>query len=857
MNIKTRRSFFSICLLFSFIAVQVLYPIAFAYAMTQDETVSSEEDALGSEEEVLKESEGGVESLDAVDPEQSQESNVEETEEGQNQQEDNNITVEEPATDETDGIGSEEGEEITEISANSTSTEEAAGETLATTTLEYETQQASSTDIDLLLATSTDEEGFASTSSTTIVSGQAIALANVLNMVNSNFVNSEGVVLFSNFFETVFGAIDFRQYFGSMLGCSLVSCQGNDVVVNVDTDAYIDNEILVSATSGNNEISGTGNATIQTGDAYAGLNLINVANTNLVDSNYLLVTLNAFQGVNGDIVFPSLSEFFSTLANGASTPEVIDIHNTAGVNNSIDVDANAGDNTASNISGGSISTGNSQSSTNVFNQLNSSLVGGQSVSVVFRVHGNWAGEIFGAPDDLAWTVGDDGSIYLFDVGGASSNGSLSMYGTSSASINNNVHVVALTGQNAITDAETAVISTGNAYAGANVINIANANVIGRNWILAVINIFGDFNGNIAFGRPDLWVGGQVDVPSSVKNGSELTYKYTIINNGDSPATNVNFTTKLNGDYLHVTDASTSFEQEEDALRWHLGTIPAGAATEITYTATVENTEEGTDITSTALVRGRETDNNTADNKEVVTVRTDVHRKGDGIRIELNKNTPAKTQNDEVPSEVELGATRLTPEVFMNIGKNSSEQKLVLRNTTNLVATNVVLHDILKDDQGTVVRDEVWELGDVLAGEEIELGYVISFNPNARHGIYTLDTRIEGDNVHMEFINNGKIVYEKIAEPSPVPAVLGATHDSSAAFGFSNSETKSDQVYHGKETPLIPPFATQVANIANADDGNSKLASASGAGMPLDPTIAFFMLSAMFLAFSLFRMYRLR
>src|SRR5690606_19371843 len=104
----------------------------------------------------------------------------------------------------------------------------------------------------------------------------------------------------------------------SGLGCSLISCQGEQVTVNIDNNASIDNEVLITANSGGNTISDTDNGVIETGNAYAGLNLINVANTNLIDSNYLLVTLNAFQDVNGDIVFPSLSQFFSSLSQGAA-----------------------------------------------------------------------------------------------------------------------------------------------------------------------------------------------------------------------------------------------------------------------------------------------------------------------------------------------------------------------------------------------------------------------------------------------------------------------------------------------------------------------------------------------------------
>jgi hypothetical protein len=754
-------------------------------------------------------------------------------------------------------------------------TEGETGEDSATTTTEHADEQdmtltgedeeeASSTEaleeIALLGSTSTATSTSASVTApegaiatTTIVSGDSIALANILNMVNSSFVNSQGVVLFSNFFETVLNAIDLRQYFGAFqnTGCSLVSCLGDEVVVNIDKDASIDNEVLITANSGQNTIEDSDHAQIQTGNAYAGLNLINVANTNLVDSNYLLVTLNAFQDVDGDIVFPSLSQFFSSLAHGASTPQAIDIHNTAEVNNNVNVTANAGDNLTESENGSVIATGGSHSSTNVFNQLNSSLIGGQSVSVVFRVHGSWAGEVFGAPDNLAWTAGDDGSIYLFDTGGKAEGGNnLTLHGTSTARINNNVNVIALTGENAITGSETAVISTGNAYAGANIINIANANVVGRNWILAVINIFGDFNGNIAFGRPDLWVGGQLDVPRSIENGSELQYKFTLINNGDSPATSVKLQTELNGDYLDVEDASHPYTQTDEGLLFELGTMPPGGAVEVSYTAAVQNTAPGTEIVSTAEVRQRETDNNASDNKEILSISTD-ERKGNGIRLELNNR--AKKEIVEVPAQTELAQfeiERLTENITIASGNSTAEEKLILRNLSGVTASNVVLHDLLTNTEGTVIRDEVWELGDVLPNEEIELGYTITFNRNAPFGTYFLATEITGSNVALKVPKNGTIVYEDVAIPqTPILAANAAT---SSVFTTAATADIGADVYHGEETPLVPPLSFSIANAQE----NTQLAAAFGSGSTFDPVITFFVVVSGVLAFFAVRLFRI-
>src|SRR5690606_5105190 len=105
--------------------------------------------------------------------------------------------------------------------------------------------------------------------------------------------------------------------------------------IQLSNDAYIENNLLIEASSGGNLIEGGGSALIDTGDAYAGLNLINVANTNVVDSSYLLVTLNAFQGVNGDIVFPSLSEFFRSLRDSATSPRTVDIESNGSIENNL------------------------------------------------------------------------------------------------------------------------------------------------------------------------------------------------------------------------------------------------------------------------------------------------------------------------------------------------------------------------------------------------------------------------------------------------------------------------------------------------------------------------------------------
>src|SRR5262249_8114142 len=125
----------------------------------------------------------------------------------------------------------------------------------------------------------------------TIKSGSATVLANVLNLLNTNFINSPGGILFSNFTETA-PTIDLRD--ASMLTtCKDNACSGQqDLKVNIVGDASIDNNFILNASSGENAVSNpedqsAGTSSIETGDAVAGLNLVNIANSNFINSQYM------------------------------------------------------------------------------------------------------------------------------------------------------------------------------------------------------------------------------------------------------------------------------------------------------------------------------------------------------------------------------------------------------------------------------------------------------------------------------------------------------------------------------------------------------------------------------------------
>lgn len=640
------------------------------------------------------------------------------------------IPEEEDIASTTDDIASSTPDDI----ASSTPEVEATGENLASTTGE-------------LIASSTQ----------TIISGGAVAVANILNLLNTSFLNSAGLILFGNFINEA-GTIDLRD--GSLFGaCGEEGCAGlQGVQLNLLQDAYILNNILMSANSGQNALgNASSSAAILTGDAFAGLNLVNLANVTFANSTYMLATLNAFQGVDGDIVFPSLYDFFSSLTT-AVDPDSISLVNDAEVNNNVTAEAESGDNTTQNVDGPAfIQTGSSEARANVFNQINS-LLAGEGVAILLRISGDFNGEVWGLPDNVT-VVQTPMGLYISGrgTGEPQAINGLGVAGTSTAGIDNNVQMQARTGENLIENASsTALISTGNAFAGANIINIANQTVIGRNWMLAVFNIFGDLNGNIAFGRPDLWVGARADAPAQLGDGSDVHYTITVKNRGDSVAHDVFLTETWDPEHLSILDSSVEYVLDRNTMRFSLGTLDPGENLEVSYTAEIHDTPQGTEISSLSSAASHETDNDVEDNTDGTTIRT--HSGGGGGSAFLSTTAAASlaggASSNTGPTNVILDrvsdamqASALSPHV---------RETLILKNAGTAVAHDVVLKDVLRDPSGNVLHTEEWVIREIAAKEELLITYEFTFAPEAPLGRYTLTTELTGANIESKSAVDGWI-----------------------------------------------------------------------------------------------------
>jgi hypothetical protein len=651
---------------------------------------------------------------------------------------------------------------------------------------------------------------------TYIQTGNSYAFANVVNVANTNIFNSTG---FLEFFNQYFGVdtLDLRNSFEhfendiyTTPSCSLETC-GGDVDFNVtnSNNVSITNNVVVRSGTGGNTAAGANGAYIETGDAYAGANIINVANTNITDSNYLMLTFNNFGDMFGDVVLPG-KEFFMQYfsgGNGARSNLTATNNNTANITNTVSVAADTGNNSASTSSAGSavIATGDATAYSNTYNQVNTNIIDEDSLVILFRIHGNWAGDIFGLPDNISWAETRNGieffnstPAFSEDVATSSlngeqtyaDNGSLSVQNNNVAEISNNIKVYALTGDNKVQGGGESAIVTGDANAMANVVNVANTNVLGRNWVFLIFNIFGDWNGDISFGRPDLWLGGTANAKSNpIEPGTEVEYAFTISNMGDTDATDVKLRNAFDNRLMMpeetmLAKSLTLGEGSTTESTWDLGTIKAGETKEFTYSAQVAaGLPYGeTPITLEAGVSSRETDENLEDNTDYITVVgiNEPKRKNGNKMISLESDLlVVKTADD---TQIEASST-VNYKINIENGGGPSYFSLLV--------------DRLIDPNGKVINEQVWDLQTIYAGESIAVDYTVAFSGSSTPGVYKNEAQIYSYDKVRSYKNGKEIVSNTASVDitlSQKGAVLGiaacsAYLNSHMSYGVDNNEAE--------------------------------------------------------------------
>lgn len=357
--------------------------------------------------------------------------------------------------------------------------------------------------------TSTAQSGDASVWHNTLggnaTSGDAAAIANIINLLQSN-ADLDGSSL-ATFTHNIYGDVigDMMIDPAALAYAQLCDClPPTDWKVNIANNGTINNNISLTAASGDASVEGNTTAgDAASGNAAAMANVVNLINSVIAANQSFIGTINIHGSLTGDILLPP-GTLDALLASNAPTVNIdtseLDGSMTATLNsdseitNNLEATAGSGNaNVSGNTTAGNAASGNASTNITVLNLTGHQVIASNSLLVFVNVMGQWVGMIVNAPAGST-------SAALANGGAQSSCGGCmpgELNADTNSSINNNISVAAHSGDATVSHNTTAGNATsGNAMAGINLANIINTNLSLSDWFgVLFINVFGTWNGS--------------------------------------------------------------------------------------------------------------------------------------------------------------------------------------------------------------------------------------------------------------------------------------------------------------------------------------------------------------------------
>lgn len=484
---------------------------------------------------------------------------------------------------------------VTQTGSSSASTTVANDSALAASTTASSTAQTGSNG-----ASDSDGAG--------VKTGTASSFGALISLFNIVITNSAGQLIF---LQNPLGGVDLTsQIMGafssgssstaSTSSCTLLSCDSpyGSLTAVTTGGADVINTLLVRSGTGLNAVESTdGAALVESGDASAFGNIINIGNLQIIDSRYLIILLNNIGNLIGDIVLPT-ADFFASLSTSVllSGDQHIVADNTADVTNNALSTADTGLNTATGTTA-TIESGHANSGVDLHNFINQNSLGGRPVCFIISVGGIWDGDVVGLPKNFSEENTPFGKI-ICGSGNASGTKvtSLTASTTNYAKILNNAIVEATTGGNSASGT-IAKIKTGNADAFLQILNLVNQNIIGQDWVFALFTISGDWHGNLTFGSKAFW--DAVNAQMAVINGqngnalrlgpAHISIEKQVNPSEITASSTVGYTIKLKntGDPVyHAKVIDTIYDSNHKPVHqqvWDLDTVGQHEEVDLSYT----------------------------------------------------------------------------------------------------------------------------------------------------------------------------------------------------------------------------------------------------------------------------------
>jgi len=264
----------------------------------------------------------------------------------------------------------------------------------------------------------------------------------------------------------------------------------------------------------------------------------------------------------------------------------------------------SGNNDASyNGGSGIVKIGTANAETNEMNVANVNVTGNSWYLIVVNRFGNWNGTAVGSPEAVAikstgistvLTPMQSGVNVINNPTGAASSNSAGanidhktdITNTNQADITNTLNVSAISGENQTKyNSGHGYVETGNINGVNNIINFANSNITVGNWVVVVVNVFGDWTGNLVFsanGTGTLPVGGSLSCPvfntnSSIGSSNGSTGSGSQNDSSSTTNSNSSSTNNNNANINNTTGASSTTGQNNANYNTGTGSVSTGQA----------------------------------------------------------------------------------------------------------------------------------------------------------------------------------------------------------------------------------------------------------------------------------------
>lgn len=403
--------------------------------------------------------------------------------------------------------------------------------------------------------------------STQIETSEALASVNLLNLSNTNISSSKFEFLVTNFVE---GEKELAET--------------KVVISESQEEINLENNIEVLASTGRNQIKGVEGekeVIIETGEATALANVINIANTNILNSEFFFEVVNILSPTENDLILPRPEKSESSVISSQNENEDreveivnhLEVRALTGGNEEVD---NAGDNT--------IITGKAQAQTNNFSLANLDFYRQDYSFLVINDLGNWTGEVKGEllPEIIEETV---------EIESQREEDSTT---EKKIILKNNIQVLALTGENEISESQgKSLIQTGEARSLVNLFNLVNLNILESRFFIWVVNVLDNWSGDIIFvssgeeppeekkkeseekvdqRQPKLEISVKNNVGEFVYLGDTITFEVIVRNVGEAAVYKTRLTQKL------LSEVFGDFGTAE----FDLGTIEPGKSGRLSF-----------------------------------------------------------------------------------------------------------------------------------------------------------------------------------------------------------------------------------------------------------------------------------